>query len=441
MIGIFILLFIFIDFPLMVSARRERIVLNANNPSQEFTSPRYPRRHPARALNQWRIIAPLGSSITLRCSDLNIARTNNCRRIRLIIEGRRICGQRNIRETFSKSKLRVMFRSKLRVNRNSQGFTCTASYTDTSSQQPISQSPADPLSSDAPPTDIPPTEPQPDVPPVSTPSDPQTPVSTTLDPRNVNCQCGIKTSSRIIGGQETDINEYPWQGRLGIRKGQFYYLCSGTLISPEWLVSAAHCTQDPDSIRVILGDHSINTNEQQSQTIEVIQIINHPDYSKNRIDNDISLLKLSSPVTYNQAISSICLPFNYETFEISGEIGTVTGWGKTSSGSTSNVLMEVEVLLSSTEKCRTESNYGYRITDNMICAGADGKDSCHGDSGGPLVWENDNLNNFLLGIVSWGNECAQEGYPGVYTKVTNYLTWIKDETGASDSFCVIDIAS
>ncbi|MCL4140354.1 UNVERIFIED_CONTAM: hypothetical protein GTU68_045219 [Idotea baltica] len=262
--------------------------------------------------------------------------------------------------------------------------------------------------------------------------------SQTTDPSiSSKCSCGMRNSARIISGEDTGVNEYPWQGRLYIVRGESAYLCSASLISSEWLVTAAHCTEGADSITVILGDHARNTNEPQSQTQDAVEVINHPGYGGSPPDNDISLIRLSTPVSFTQAISPICLPFNYETLNISGEIGTITGWGITATGgSTSNILQEVDVPLITTDECRAESIFGSHITDNMICAGVTGQGSCQGDSGGPLVWENYYSNNFLLGVVSWGGSvCAQENGPGAFTKVTNYLTWIIDETGAGEELC------
>ena len=103
----------------------------------------------------------------------------------------------------------------------------------------------------------------------------------------------------------------------------------------------------------------------------------------------------------------------------------VTGWGKLKyGGSQPAILQEVNVRTKSTDQCR--GKYGQKkITDNMICADAPGRGTCHGDSGGPLVVQGQNKSYSQIGVVSWGNGCAKPGYPGVYTRVTSLLPWIR----------------
>ena len=89
-------------------------------------------------------------------------------------------------------------------------------------------------------------------------------------------------------------------------------------------------------------------------------------------------------------------------------------------------LHKVDVPFVSTDDCNASYNgNGYSITDGMICAGEEGKDSCQGDSGGPMV-ASVNGTSVLVGVVSWGIGCAQEGYPGVYARVANYVDWIEE---------------
>jgi len=107
------------------------------------------------------------------------------------------------------------------------------------------------------------------------------------------------------------------------------------------------------------------------------------------------------------------------------------GWGTDKfGGESSSVLLKVSLSMLSTETCMKNINIGSKITNNMLCAYTPGKDTCSGDSGGPLNWEDNNTSQvYLVGIVSFGIGCAKDGYPGVYTKVTNYLNWIQQSTG------------
>ncbi|KXJ75125.1 hypothetical protein RP20_CCG012291 [Aedes albopictus] len=122
-----------------------------------------------------------------------------------------------------------------------------------------------------------------------------------------------------------------------------------------------------------------------------------------------------------------------------GTNGLATGWGTLKEdGKPSCILQEVEVPVISNDVCSSETNYtSSMITDNMMCAGYLGvgkKDSCQGDSGGPLVAERPDKRYELIGVVSWGNGCARPYYPGVYTRVTQYLDWIKENSN-DGCFC------
>ena len=104
----------------------------------------------------------------------------------------------------------------------------------------------------------------------------------------------------------------------------------------------------------------------------------------------------------------------------------VTGWGRnTSSGPQSNILKQVEVTTMTNSQCQSSNHPHHKITDNMICAEAAGKDSCKGDSGGPLAVLGQDGSYRQIGVVSWGKGCARPGYPGVYTRVSSLLPWIE----------------
>jgi len=145
-------------------------------------------------------------------------------------------------------------------------------------------------------------------------------------------------------------------------------------------------------------------------------------------DADIMLIKLAEDVEYNDFISPVCLPTSDEK-AVEGTECYVTGWGTLSSGGyLADELQQVMVPLLSMDTCTQRQWYtSNQLTDNMICAGYEegGKDSCQGDSGGPLVchkngaWE-------LTGVVSWGEGCAYEKKPGIYTNTVNFIEWIEE---------------
>merc|ERR1719228_259670 len=259
------------------------------------------------------------------------------------------------------------------------------------------------------------------------------PTNITTPPPTGDCQCGIKgdsDSTRIVGGQETEVHEYPWQVGL-VGRGRTIPFCGGSLISERHVLTAAHCTEDSSArrIQVLLGEHRIDDGE--FTRVDVANINEDPDYDFP--DGDFSILTLSQPVTFSSSVRPVCLPSDTtKTYE--GEVATVTGWGTLSSGgSQPDVLMEVDVTVTTNDFCN--GVYDGDINSLHICAMDAGKDSCQGDSGGPLIVK-ENGRWTLVGVVSFGNGCALPGVPGVYARVTQRFDWIKDNTaGTLTSTC------
>ncbi|KAG8546916.1 hypothetical protein GDO81_029553 [Engystomops pustulosus] len=224
---------------------------------------------------------------------------------------------------------------------------------------------------------------------------------------------------KIVGGFTCSKNSVPYQASLN----SGYHFCGGSLVSNLWVISAAHCYKS--SIQVRLGEHNIETSEGTEQFISSAKVIRHGSYNSRTLDNDIMLIKLSTPATINSYVKSIGLPSSCAP---AGTTCLISGWGNTlSSGSNYPDLLQcLNAPILSTAQCT--SAYPGEITNNMICVGylEGGKDSCQGDSGGPVV-----CNGQLHGIVSWGYGCALRNYPGVYTKVCNYNAWISSTTAAN----------
>ncbi|XP_036413369.1 coagulation factor VII [Colossoma macropomum] len=237
--------------------------------------------------------------------------------------------------------------------------------------------------------------------------------------------------ARIVGGTECPRGHCPWQVLLKYGEKGF---CGGAIIKPTWIITASHCLEKllVKFLKIVAGEHDIDVNEGSEQTIEVEEIIMHPNYISATADSDIGLLRLRRPIVYSTYAVPVCLPrktfAERELWAV--HLHTVSGWGRRSEGGpTSRVLRKLEVPRIRTQQCVDQSNVS--LTANMFCAGyfEGNQDSCKGDSGGPLVTHYRNT-TFLLGVVSWGKGCARPGHYGIYTRVSNYLEWIHQHTSA-----------
>ncbi|XP_029428125.1 transmembrane protease serine 4 isoform X2 [Rhinatrema bivittatum] len=236
----------------------------------------------------------------------------------------------------------------------------------------------------------------------------------------IGCGKGQK-EVRIVGGSNSIIQNWPWQVSLQY-KGQ--HVCGGSIISPSWILTAAHCFQKEqqqlDYWRIQVGISTLSF----IFATRVDKIFIHSQYnSSTNKAYDIGLIHLQSDLSFSESIQPICLPAFDESLQTDAELW-VTGWGYTAEGGTlSSQLKEAQIFLIPNPTCNAQ--YSGQILDSMMCAGRiqGGTDTCQGDSGGPLVieggkkWEQ-------VGIVSWGIGCAQPGKAGVYTKVISYLDWI-----------------
>uniref|UniRef100_A0A8C8RUS6 Peptidase S1 domain-containing protein n=1 Tax=Pelusios castaneus TaxID=367368 RepID=A0A8C8RUS6_9SAUR len=222
------------------------------------------------------------------------------------------------------------------------------------------------------------------------------------------------TTIRIVGGYACEKGQ-PWQAAL------FYdhLYCGGVLINKDWVLTAAHCRL-PGVLTVRLGLYNLRQPDESEQRRTVSKLIPHPNYNSRTRDSDIMLIKLTTPVQFNNNVYPIALARSTAS---PGTICLVSGWGTTTSPirSVPALLQCANLQIVSAGEC--QNAYPGSVTDNMLCAGVaeGGVDSCQGDSGGPLV-----CGGTLQGIVSWGQEqCAQPRKPGVYTKISNYVNWIQ----------------
>ncbi|KAG9510691.1 hypothetical protein GZH46_00758, partial [Fragariocoptes setiger] len=255
-------------------------------------------------------------------------------------------------------------------------------------------------------------------------------------------QCGIQTdtSLRIIGGEEAKKNAWPWFALLMIeRRGQVNPECGATLISDQFVVTAAHCvteqntgaTIDVSRVKVRLGEHDLKLDTDHID-VEVEKIYPYPQFQIATFKNDIALLKLIQKVNYTQGISPACLPWDDDKLRnsrVDNQTAWVVGFGRISfNGKSSNVLRQADLQIVPQSTCAKAFSQFVKITRHYVCAAYFGpkgrKDSCQGDSGGPLLIVQSG-HFYIYGIVSFGHRCATPGFPGVYTRVNQYLSWIE----------------
>ncbi|KAG5831509.1 hypothetical protein ANANG_G00304450 [Anguilla anguilla] len=284
----------------------------------------------------------------------------------------------------------------------------------------------------------PPTEPE------KPPAPPTKPVEgttgtnqTTGDRERAFATCGKPQPSRVLqrvyGGMKAIPGAHPWQVSVQVRPiGSLWshqHICGGVLIKPCWVLTAGHCIDQQKSMQVVLGGVNLAKVEPSDQTVEVEKVIVHEHYRETpaAVYNDIALLKLKGAEGHcakeTQFVKTVCLPNS--TFPDGTEC-TISGWGATeTSNYGSNQLLDAKVQLIPQQRCMSPDVYGPVVDSAMFCAGylQGGVDSCQGDSGGPLVCVKDQV-HYVYGLVSWGDSCARENKPGVYTRLTHFSGWI-----------------
>jgi len=224
---------------------------------------------------------------------------------------------------------------------------------------------------------------------------------------------------RVVGGENTNIKEHPWQVALDLRRG----LCGGSLIYPNWVLTAAHCfggSKNPDDVRIKAG---VNNYRIGGAWTAVNRVVVHEAYNPATNENDLALVKLKA----RPAGEPIELARPEDEPQIC-EALEVTGWGRTSEGgTTSQTLQKATVPYVATATCNAQDAYDGKIRPGMLCAGfaAGGVDACQGDSGGPLVLRRDGKPPVLIGVVGWGEGCARKLKYGVYARVSAFRSWIE----------------
>ncbi|XP_035900729.1 CLIP domain-containing serine protease 14D-like [Anopheles stephensi] len=258
-------------------------------------------------------------------------------------------------------------------------------------------------------------------------------------------QCGIQLSDRIVGGQSTELEEFPWMALIQYRKPQGFYgfHCGGALINARYILTAAHCVHSLprgwELYQIRLGEWDLSSANDclngvctaQPIDMEAERVTVHDGYSALDVSHahDIALIRLTHDVPTSRTVRPICLPVakSDRSRSFVGMPSFAAGWGRTETNAASERKLKVQLSVRDVDNC----SHVYRgikviLRATELCAGGErGKDSCTGDSGGPLMarfggaW-------YVIGVVSFGlNKCGTAGFPGVYTNVSMYMDWIE----------------
>ncbi|NWR46601.1 ACRO protein, partial [Regulus satrapa] len=238
--------------------------------------------------------------------------------------------------------------------------------------------------------------------------------------------------TRIVGGGDAQPGAWPWMVSIqhpwipGLK-----HLCGGSLISTQWVLTAAHCFNKVTTVSllyVVIGATQLSQPGPGVQMRNIKQVLIHQYYDRDNVAYDIAMLELEHPVRCSPYIQLACVPDT--TLRVS-ELHNcwIAGWGSTAprAPKASDHLQEAKIQIINLQMCNSSHWYAGKIHTHNLCAGYryGTVDTCQGDSGGPLMCQKKNRDRWwVIGITSWGKGCARVRRPGVYTSTQYFYDWI-----------------
>ncbi|XP_061188275.1 fibrinolytic enzyme, isozyme C-like [Saccostrea echinata] len=234
-------------------------------------------------------------------------------------------------------------------------------------------------------------------------------------------------NTRVVGGSNANIADWPWQASLRYNGG---HTCGAIIISPNYLLTAAHCVNG----RIYsLFDIEVGSSNRGGGTVyKLSSITEHSGYSGSSagFPNDIAILRVQGNLVFSDTVQAAKLPsdryYNHNSHEC-----YITGWGKIRGNQNSlpTTLQEAMIPAISNSECATRMSgiNGAAIYDQHTCNfdAYASTNACQGDSGGPMACRASSSDDFVaVGIASWVITGCSGSYPSVYVRIAYYLDWL-----------------